>query len=79
MVNTTHLVRRQSSQNFNPQRSWGRLEMKGLRGRLFVEHGNSNISHNYGVIIVDFDDTSPNTKVYLRIFQIVTPAKVSWP
>jgi solute carrier family 6 amino acid/orphan transporter-like 15/16/17/18/20 len=63
MANTAHLVRRQSSQNLNPQRSLDRLEMKELRGRLVVENGNSNLSHNYGATNVAFDDTSPNTKV----------------
>ncbi|PNF18602.1 Sodium-dependent neutral amino acid transporter B(0)AT3 [Cryptotermes secundus] len=62
MANTAHLVRRQSSQNLNPQRSLDRLEMKELRGRLVVENGNSNLSHNYGATNVAFDDTSPNTK-----------------
>ena len=65
MANTAHLVRRQSSQNLNPQRSLDRLEMKELRGRLVVENGNSNLSHNYGATNVAFDDTSPNTKVRL--------------
>ncbi|KAJ9595050.1 hypothetical protein L9F63_013647, partial [Diploptera punctata] len=61
MANTAHLVRRQSSQNLNPQRSLDRLEMKELRGRLVVENG-SSLSHNYGATNVAFDDTSPNTK-----------------
>ena len=65
MANTAHLVRRQSSQNLNPQRSLDRLEMKELRGRLVVENGNSNLSRNYGATNVAFDDTSPNTKVRL--------------
>ncbi|GFG32903.1 hypothetical protein Cfor_01398 [Coptotermes formosanus] len=64
MANTAHLVRRQSSQNLNPQRSLDRLEMKELRGRLVVENGNSNLSHNYGATNVAFDDTSPNTKSF---------------
>lgn len=67
MANTAHLVRRQSSQNLNPQRSLDRLEMKELRGRLVVENGNSNLSHNYGATNVAFDDTSPNTKVGLTL------------
>jgi hypothetical protein len=83
MANTAHLVRRQSSQNLNPQRSLDRLEMKELRGRLVVENGNSNLSHNYGATNVAFDDTSPNTKV--RIMSgfsngdaALLPVKVGW-
>lgn len=60
MANTAHLVRRQSSQNLNPQRSLDRLEMKEMRGRLVVENGNSA---SYGATNVAFDDSSPNTKV----------------
>ncbi|XP_067004246.1 sodium-dependent neutral amino acid transporter B(0)AT3 isoform X1 [Anabrus simplex] len=60
MANTAHLVRRQSSQNLNPQRSLDRLEMKEMRGRLVVENGNSN---TYGATNAAFDDSSPNTKV----------------
>ncbi|XP_063220725.1 sodium-dependent neutral amino acid transporter B(0)AT3 [Bacillus rossius redtenbacheri] len=59
MANTAHLVRRQSSQNLNPQRSLDRLEMKELRGRLVVENGSSQ---GYGATNIAFDDTSPNTK-----------------
>ncbi|XP_067004247.1 sodium-dependent neutral amino acid transporter B(0)AT3 isoform X2 [Anabrus simplex] len=59
MANTAHLVRRQSSQNLNPQRSLDRLEMKEMRGRLVVENGNSN---TYGATNAAFDDSSPNTK-----------------
>ncbi|XP_046993862.1 sodium-dependent neutral amino acid transporter B(0)AT3 [Schistocerca americana] len=60
MANTAHLVRRQSSQNLNPQRSLDRLEMKEMRGRLVVENGGSN---SYGATNIAFDDSSPNTKV----------------
>nr|CAD7400807.1 unnamed protein product [Timema poppensis] len=62
MANTAHLVRRQSSQNLNPQRSLDRLEMKELRGRLVVENGNNSMSNSYGATNVAFDDSSPNTK-----------------
>nr|CAD7392186.1 unnamed protein product [Timema cristinae] len=62
MANTAHLVRRQSSQNLNPQRSLDRLEMKELRGRLVVENGNNSMSNSYGATNVAFDDNSPNTK-----------------
>jgi hypothetical protein len=50
--------------------------MKELRRMLVVENGNSYLSNNYGATNVAFDDTSPNTKVYVRSFQIVMPTKV---
>jgi hypothetical protein len=61
--------------------------MKELRGRLVVENGNSNLSHNYGATNVAFDDTSPNTKVRLmpglcadfsNCAYAKVPAKAGW-
>ncbi|KAK7862615.1 hypothetical protein R5R35_005651 [Gryllus longicercus] len=65
MANTAHLVRRQSSQNLNPQRSLDRLEMKELRGRLVVENGAS--SAGYGATNVAFDDSSPGAKTGAKL------------
>ena len=88
IVNTPHLVCRQSSQNLNPERRLDRLVTKELRGRLVFDNDNSNLSHNYEAFNVAFEDISPNTKVRLipglyAGFSNCDPAnvlvKVGWP
>ena len=78
---TAHHVRRHNSQYLVPLGSLDRLEMKELRGRLFLYKGNCTLSHNYGAISIAFDDTSPNTKFLLipglyEEFSNCDPAKV---
>ncbi|XP_046736581.1 sodium-dependent neutral amino acid transporter B(0)AT3 [Diprion similis] len=65
MANTAHLVCRQSSRDLKPQKSFDRLEMKEMRGRLVVENHKSSSTVSYGATNAGFDDSSPNTKIKL--------------
>jgi hypothetical protein len=80
---TAHHVRRHNSQYLVPLGSLDRLEMKELRGRLFLYKGNCTLSHNYGAISIVL--TTPVLTpsfflflVYMRRFQIVTLRRFLW-
>lgn len=65
MANPAHLMRRQSSRDLYAQRSFDRMELKELRGRL-VSMENGHPSHRthvmYGATNEAFEDTSPNRR-----------------
>lgn len=71
MANTAHLVRRQSSRDLNPQRSFDRLELKEMRGRLVLENGTKGAGKSgggggsYGATNAAFENTSPNKTGHL--------------
>ena len=68
MANTAHLVRRQSSRDLKPQKSFDKFELKEMRGRLVPENRRESRKENrksnptaiYGATNAGFDDSSPS-------------------
>ncbi|CAG7687319.1 unnamed protein product [Allacma fusca] len=58
MANSAHLVRRQSSRELRPQKSYDRMELRELHGRLLSNDATAANSVNYGSLNPGFTDES---------------------
>ena len=58
MANSAHLVRRQSSRELRPQKSYDRMELRELHGRLLSNDASAVNSVNYGSLNPGFSDDS---------------------